>query len=59
MLRAIACVTLVPHVVVASAASLRRFVEVPPTIVDFLDPMRETSLSSIATPRKRIVILEC
>ena len=38
---------LVPHVVVEFAASLRRFVEPPPTIFDFVVPMRETSLSSI------------
>ena len=51
-------VTLVPHVVVASATFLRRFVEEPPTTVDFLVPKQGTSLSSIAAPRKRIDILE-
>ena len=41
-----------------STAFLRRFVEDPPTAIDFLVPMRETSLSSFATSRKRIDILE-
>ena len=50
-------VTLVPHVV-AYAAFLRRFVEDPPTTIDFVVPKQGTSLSSIPTPKKRIDILE-
>ena len=58
LLRVVARVTQVPHVVVAFAAFLRRFVEDPPTTVAFLVPKQGTSLSSITTPRKRIDILE-
>ena len=54
----VARVTLVPHVVVAFAAFLRKFAEDPPTTVDFLVPKQGTSLSSHAAPRKRIDILQ-
>ena len=57
-LRVVACVTLVPHVVVAFATFLRRFAEDPPTTDDFLVPKQGTSLSSLVAPRKRIDILQ-
>ena len=57
LLRVVARVTQVPHVV-AFAAFLRRFVEDPPATVDFLVPKQGTSLSSIETLRKHIDIPE-
>ena len=44
LLQVVARVTLVPHVVVAFANFLRRFVEDPPKTVDFLVPKQGTSL---------------
>ena len=59
MLRVVARVTLVPHVVVVAFATLlRRFAEDPPTIIDFLVPKQGTSLSSLTAPRKLIDILQ-
>ena len=58
LLRVVARVTLVPHVVVAFATFLRRFAENSPTTVDFLFPKQGTSFSSHAAPRKRIDILQ-
>ena len=52
------CETRSGYVKVAFATFLRRFVEDPPTTVDFLVPKQGTSLSSIPTLRKRIDILE-
>ena len=46
LLQVVARITLVPHVVVASAAFLRRFVEDPLTTVDFLVQKQGPSLSS-------------
>ena len=57
LLRVVPRVTLVPHVVVF-ATILRRFVEDPPTIVDFVVPKQGTSLSSIPALKKRFDILE-
>ena len=56
LLQVVVCVTLVPHVVVAFAAFLRRFAEDPPTTIDFLVPKQGTSLSSLAARRIRIDI---
>ena len=58
LLRIVARVALVPHVVVAFVAFLRRFAKDPLTTVDFLVPKQGTYLSSIAAQRKRIDILE-
>ena len=58
LLQVVARVKLAPHAVVAFATFLRRFVEDPPTIVDFLVLKQGTSLLSILAPRIRIDILE-
>ena len=58
LLRVVARVTQVPHVFVAYAAFLRRFVEDPPATVGFLVPKHEISLSNIEIPKKRIDILQ-
>ena len=39
------------------AAFLRRFVEDPPTTVDFLVPKQGTSLASLAAPRKQCRVI--
>ena len=58
LLRVVARVTQVPHVVVAFAAFLRRFAEDPPATVGFLVPKHGTSPSSIEIPRKQSDILQ-
>ena len=58
LLQVVAHVMPTPHVVVAFAAFLERFVEDPPTTVDFLVLVQQSFLSSTATPRKYIDILE-
>ena len=45
-------------VVAAFAASLERFVEDPPTTVDFLVLVLQTFISSTVAPRRQIDILE-
>ena len=56
-IQVVAHVTPTPRVV-AFFASLERFVEDPPTTVDFLVLVLETFPSSIAAPRRQISILE-
>ena len=58
LLQFIAHVTPILRVVVAFAASLERFVEDPPTTVDFLVLLLQTFLSSTTAPRRQIGILE-
>ena len=59
LLQVVAHVMPTPHVVVAFATFLERFVEDPPTTVDFLVLMLQIFLSSIVAPRKQIGIFEC
>ena len=56
MLRVVARIKLALHVV-AFAAFLRRFVEDPPTIVDFLVLKQGTSLSSIPVRKYGLIFL--
>ena len=57
-LQVVAHVTPTPRVVVAFAAFLERFVEDPPTTIDFLVLVLQTFLSSTIASRKLIGILE-
>ena len=52
LLQVVAHVMPTPHVVVAFAAFLERFVEDPPTTVDFLVLVLQTYLSSTANFEK-------
>ena len=58
LLQVVAHVTPTPRGVVVFAAFLERFVEDPPTTIDFLVLVLQTFLSSTAAPRKQIGILK-
>ena len=59
LLQVVAHVKPIVRVVATFAASLERYVEDPPIIVDFLVLVLQNFLSSTATPRRQIGILEC